>query len=113
MRLRSVSVWSVRDLAAELLEVQAARAAEGGIECQPDSTWQLEFEESFPFQETVDQVTAISQIKEDMQRPVAMDRLLCGDVGYGKNEVAMRAAFKAIENGKQVAVLVPICQNCR
>lgn len=103
---------SVRDLAVELLQVQAAREAAGGVECRADSTWQSEFEESFPFPETVDQVTAISQIKEDMQRPVAMDRLLCGDVGYGKTEVAMRAAFKAVENGKQVAVLVPTTVLC-
>jgi transcription-repair coupling factor (superfamily II helicase) len=98
---------SVRDLAVELLEVQAKRQATGGIAYGPDSQWQMEFEESFPYQETPDQIGAIGEIKADMQEPVAMDRLLCGDVGYGKTELAMRAAFKAVEGGKQVAVLVP------
>ncbi|MEN6423931.1 MAG: transcription-repair coupling factor, partial [Phycisphaerales bacterium] len=98
---------SVRDLAAELLEVQAKRQATGGIAYGQDSQWQIEFEESFPYQETPDQIGAIGEIKADMQEPVAMDRLLCGDVGYGKTELAMRAAFKAVEGGKQVAVLVP------
>ncbi len=98
---------SVRDLAAELLEVQAKRQAVGGIPYGEDSNWQMEFEESFPYQETPDQIGAIREIKADMQEPIAMDRLLCGDVGYGKTELAMRAAFKAVENGKQVAVLVP------
>jgi transcription-repair coupling factor (superfamily II helicase) len=98
---------SVRDLAAELLEVQAKRQAIGGIPYGEDSNWQMEFEESFPYQETPDQIGAIREIKADMQEPIAMDRLLCGDVGYGKTELAMRAAFKAVENGKQVAVLVP------
>jgi transcription-repair coupling factor (superfamily II helicase) len=98
---------SVRDLAAELLEVQAQRQSVGGIAYGEDSQWQMEFEESFPYQETPDQMGAIREIKADMQEPVAMDRLLCGDVGYGKTELAMRAAFKAVENAKQVAVLVP------
>lgn len=98
---------SVRDLAAELLEIQAKRQAIGGIAYGADSNWQMEFEESFPYQETPDQITAAGEIKADMQEPVAMDRLLCGDVGYGKTELAMRAAFKAVEAGKQVAVLVP------
>ena len=98
---------SVRDLAAELLQVQASRQALGGIAYDDDSNWQMEFEESFPYQETPDQITAVREIKADMQERVAMDRLLCGDVGYGKTELAMRAAFKAVENNKQVAVLVP------
>ena len=98
---------SVRDLAAELLDIQAKRQALGGIAYGVDSNWQMEFEESFPYQETPDQITAAGEIKADMQEPVAMDRLLCGDVGYGKTELAMRAAFKAVENAKQVAVLVP------
>ncbi len=98
---------SVRDLAAEMLAVQAKRQALGGIAYGEDSNWQLEFEESFPYQETPDQLGAVREIKADMQEPMAMDRLLCGDVGYGKTELAMRAAFKAVENGKQVAVLVP------
>jgi transcription-repair coupling factor (superfamily II helicase) len=98
---------SVKDLAVELLEIQAKRQMTGGFEFKPDSNWQAEFEESFPYQETPDQITAAEQIKADMQQPFAMDRLLCGDVGYGKTELAMRAAFKAVENGKQVAVLIP------
>jgi len=103
---------SVRDLAVELLEVQAKRQATGGIAYGQDSSWQAEFEQSFPYQETPDQTTAAEQIKSDMQEPVAMDRLLCGDVGYGKTELAMRAAFKTVENGKQVAILVPTTVLC-
>jgi transcription-repair coupling factor (superfamily II helicase) len=103
---------SVRDLAAELLELQAKRQAMGGIAFAEDSNWQAEFEESFPYQETPDQTKAAEDIKADMQQPVAMDRLLCGDVGYGKTELAMRAAFKVVENGKQVAVLVPTTVLC-
>jgi transcription-repair coupling factor (superfamily II helicase) len=103
---------SVRDLALELLEVQAKRQGAGGMAFGEDSNWQVEFEESFAYQETPDQTTAAEQIKADMQQPVVMDRLLCGDVGYGKTELAMRAAFKAIENGKQVAVLTPTTVLC-
>jgi len=103
---------SVRDLAAELLEVQAKRQGAGGIAFAKDSSWQVEFEESFAYQETPDQTTAVGQIKADMQQAVVMDRLLCGDVGYGKTELAMRAAFKAIENGKQVAILTPTTVLC-
>jgi transcription-repair coupling factor (superfamily II helicase) len=103
---------SVKDLAAELLEVQAKRQALGGIAYGDDSNWQSEFEESFPYQETPDQTTAAEQIKADMRQPVAMDRLLCGDVGYGKTELAMRAAFKAVEAGRQVALLVPTTVLC-
>jgi transcription-repair coupling factor (superfamily II helicase) len=103
---------SVRDLAVELLEVQAKRLATGGIAFGEDSNWQIEFEESFAYQETPDQTTAAEEIKTDMQRPVAMDRLLCGDVGYGKTELAMRAAFKTVENGKQVAILAPTTVLC-
>ena len=98
---------AVMDMAAELLEVQAARAAEQGIPYPPDTEWQKEFEAEFPYEETVDQVTAAEDIKQDMTKPRPMDRLLCGDVGYGKTELAMRAAFKAAEYGKQVAILVP------
>jgi transcription-repair coupling factor (superfamily II helicase) len=103
---------SVRDLAVELLDVQAKRQATGGIAFGEDSNWQVEFEESFAYQETPDQSTAIGQIKADMQQAVAMDRLLCGDVGYGKTELAMRAAFKVVENGKQVAILTPTTVLC-
>jgi transcription-repair coupling factor (superfamily II helicase) len=103
---------SVQDLASELLEVQAQRQAKGGIAFEADSAWQAEFEQSFPYQETPDQTIVSEQIKTDMQEPVAMDRLLCGDVGYGKTELAMRAAFKAVENGKQAAVLVPTTVLC-
>jgi len=103
---------SVRDLANELLQVQAKRQAVGGIAYGEDSNWQAEFEESFAYQETQDQAASAEQIKADMQEPVAMDRLLCGDVGYGKTELAMRAAFKAVANGKQVALLVPTTVLC-
>jgi transcription-repair coupling factor (superfamily II helicase) len=103
---------SVEHLAEEMLEVQAKRQAMGGVAFGADSQWQAEFEESFPYQETADQTTVAEEIKADMKEPVAMDRLLCGDVGYGKTELAMRAAFKAVENGKQVAVLVPTTVLC-
>ena len=103
---------SVHDLALDLLDVQAKRQGAGGMAFGEDSNWQVEFEESFAYQETPDQTTAIQQIKADMQQPIIMDRLLCGDVGYGKTELAMRAAFKAIENGKQVAVLTPTTVLC-
>jgi len=98
---------AVRDLAADMIQVQAMREAQPGFAFPADSDWQKEFEASFPFQETPDQLTATSEIKTDLERPRPMDRLLCGDVGYGKTEVAMRAAFKAVDNGKQVAILVP------
>lgn len=98
---------AVNDLAAEMLEIQAARAAKPGIEHQSDTQWQFEFEQSFPYHETDDQLAAIKAIKADMQSRKPMDRLLCGDVGFGKTEVAMRAAFKAVESGFQVAILVP------
>jgi len=103
---------SVQDLALELLEIQARRQTLGGIAYGPDSDWQRQFDESFPYTETPDQTNAMEQIKADMQQPIAMDRLLCGDVGYGKTELAMRAAFKAVENGKQVAVLAPTTVLC-
>jgi transcription-repair coupling factor (superfamily II helicase) len=98
---------AVMDMAAELIDVQAARQAEAGIAYPPDTEWQREFEAEFPYVPTVDQVTANIEIKADMTRPRPMDRLLCGDVGYGKTELAMRAAFKVVEFGKQVAILVP------
>ncbi len=98
---------SVNDLAAELLRVQAMRASQEGIAYPADTNWQREFEGSFIYQETEDQLTSLAEIKRDMLKTQPMDRLLCGDVGYGKTELAIRAAFKAIEYGKQVAVLVP------
>jgi transcription-repair coupling factor (superfamily II helicase) len=98
---------AVRDLAADMIHIQAMREGQTGTPFPPDSDWQKEFEASFPYQETPDQLTAVSEIKHDLERPRPMDRLLCGDVGYGKTEVAIRAAFKAIDNGLQVAVLVP------
>jgi transcription-repair coupling factor (superfamily II helicase) len=97
----------VKELAADLLDIQAKRRQLGGFAFAADSTWQEEFEESFLYQETPDQIFVGDQIKDDMQKPMPMDRLLCGDVGYGKTELAIRAAFKAVESGKQVAVLVP------
>ncbi|NLW46335.1 MAG: transcription-repair coupling factor, partial [Firmicutes bacterium] len=98
---------SIRDLAEELLDLYAQREVTPGHEFTPDTVWQYEFEESFYYEETPDQLKAVSEIKKDMERPKPMDRLLCGDVGYGKTEVAMRAAFKGIMDGKQVGVLVP------
>ncbi len=98
---------SVKDLAGELLRVRAARESMPGIRYPGDTAWQKEFEAEFPFDETEDQLAAIAECKKDMMSQRPMDRLLCGDVGYGKTEVAMRAAFKAAEFGKQVAVLVP------
>lgn len=98
---------SVRDLAAELLSVQAARATQPGHPFSVDTPWQREFEASFEFEETPDQVKAIAASKVDMELPKPMDRLICGDVGFGKTEVAIRAAFKAVMGGKQVALLVP------
>ncbi len=107
VRQKEIAEQAVTDLAAEMIELQAARSSQNGIVFGPDTTWQTEFEQSFPYRETPDQLTAIESIKADMQIPRPMDRLLCGDVGFGKTEIAMRAAFKAVENGYQVAVLVP------
>ncbi|MCX7847637.1 MAG: transcription-repair coupling factor, partial [bacterium] len=98
---------AVLDLAAELLERQALRASQPGFSFPKDSEWQLSFEKAFPYAETPDQARAILDVKRDMEAPRPMDRLICGDVGFGKTEVALRAAFKAVMAGKQVAVLVP------
>ncbi|HYT07877.1 MAG TPA: transcription-repair coupling factor [Rugosimonospora sp.] len=98
---------SLTDLADKLLELYAERKTATGYGFAPDAPWQHEFEDAFEFSETPDQATAIADIKRDMEAPTPMDRLLCGDVGYGKTEVAMRAAFKAVANSKQVAVLAP------
>lgn len=98
---------STAKLAAELVELYAARKEAEGFAFAQDTPWQRELEESFPFIETPDQETAIQEVKADMEEPHPMDRLICGDVGYGKTEVAVRAAFKAVMDGKQVAILVP------
>ncbi|NLM53835.1 MAG: transcription-repair coupling factor [Firmicutes bacterium] len=98
---------SVKELAGGLLKLYAEREAIPGFAYPPDNPWQHDFESLFPYEETPDQLTAIAEVKQDMEKPRPMDRLLCGDVGYGKTEVAIRAAFKAVASGKQVAVLVP------
>ncbi|HEY1106308.1 MAG TPA: transcription-repair coupling factor, partial [Agromyces sp.] len=98
---------AVRDIAVELVKLYSARRAAKGHAFGPDTPWQHELEEAFPFAETHDQLQTIDEVKADMERPIPMDRLLAGDVGFGKTEVAVRAAFKAIQEGKQVAMLVP------
>ena len=98
---------AVREIASELVTLYAKRQASPGHAFSPDTPWQTEMEDAFGFTETVDQMTAITEVKSDMEKPVPMDRVICGDVGYGKTEIAVRAAFKAVQDGKQVAVLVP------
>ncbi|MBA4188912.1 MAG: transcription-repair coupling factor [Planctomycetaceae bacterium] len=98
---------AVRDMAADMIQIQAVRQSQPGYPFPVDTDWQREFEAAFPYQETPDQLSAIAEVKADIEKPKSMDRLICGDVGYGKTEVAIRAAFKAIDNGKQVAILVP------
>ena len=98
---------AVRDIAKDLVELYAARQRSEGYQYGPDTVWQREFEEMFPFEETEDQLEAIEATKKDMESRRIMDRLICGDVGYGKTEIALRAAFKAIQEGKQVVYLVP------
>ncbi len=98
---------AVRQIASELIRLYSARMASPGFAFGPDTPWQRELEDAFPYVETPDQLGAIDEVKHDMERPVPMDRLICGDVGYGKTEIAVRAAFKAVQDGKQVAVLVP------
>ena len=98
---------AIANMAKELLEVSAARQSEPGFAFSKDTEWQKEFENSFPYAETDDQLRCIEEIKADMEQPVAMDRLLCGDVGFGKTEVAARAVFKCVADGKQAAILVP------
>jgi transcription-repair coupling factor (superfamily II helicase) len=102
----------MRDMAAELLKLYAERKLSEGFAFSADGNWQREFEDAFEFSETTDQLAAIRDIKRDMEQQQPMDRLLCGDVGYGKTEVAMRAAFKALGDGKQVAVLAPTTVLC-
>ncbi|BCI85997.1 hypothetical protein NIIDMKKI_12030 [Mycobacterium kansasii] len=98
---------AVREIAGELVSLYAKRQASSGHAFAPDTPWQAEMEDAFGFTETVDQLTAIQEVKADMEKPIPMDRVICGDVGYGKTEIAVRAAFKAVQDGKQVAVLVP------
>ena len=98
---------AVRDMAADMIQIQAVRQAVPGFPFPTDSEWQKEFEAAFPYQETPDQLSAITEVKSDLEKAKPMDRLICGDVGYGKTEVAIRAAFKAVDSGKQVAILVP------
>src|SRR3712207_4206488 len=98
---------AVKQIAGELIRLYSARMATKGHAFAPDTVWQRELEDAFPFQETPDQLAAIDEVKSDMQQSVPMDRIICGDVGYGKTEIAVRAAFKAVQDGKQVAVLVP------
>ena len=106
-KTRQAAERATIDLAADLLKIQAQREAQPGHACPPDNDWQKEFEGSFPFTETKDQLKAIEATKADMERARPMDRLICGDVGFGKTEVAIRAAFKAVQSGRQVAILVP------
>ncbi len=98
---------AVETVAQDLVELYARRREVKGFEFGKDTVWQQEFEDSFPYQETEDQITAINDTKKDMESSVVMDRLICGDVGFGKTEIAIRAAFKAVQDGKQVALLVP------
>ncbi|MEY4311610.1 MAG: Transcription-repair-coupling factor, partial [Actinomycetota bacterium] len=98
---------AVRQIAGELIRLYAARMASKGHAFAPDSPWQRELEDAFEYLETPDQLSTINEVKQDMERDIPMDRLVCGDVGYGKTEIAVRAAFKAVQDGKQVAVLVP------
>jgi transcription-repair coupling factor (superfamily II helicase) len=98
---------AVKQIAGELIRLYSARMASPGIAFGPDTPWQRELEDAFPYAETPDQLGAIEEVKADMEKPVPMDRLICGDVGYGKTEIAVRAVFKAAQEGRQVAVLVP------
>jgi transcription-repair coupling factor (superfamily II helicase) len=98
---------AVREIAGDLVALYAKRQAAPGYAFSPDTPWQAEMEDAFGFTETADQLTAITEVKADMEKPVPMDRVICGDVGYGKTEIAVRAAFKAVQDAKQVAVLVP------
>jgi transcription-repair coupling factor (superfamily II helicase) len=98
---------AVKEIAAELIRLYAARTSAPGFAFSPDTPWQRELEDAFPYVETPDQLGAVDEVKHDMELTIPMDRLICGDVGYGKTEIAVRAAFKAVQDGKQVAVLVP------
>ena len=106
-KTKSKARKAVREIAGELVRLYAARAATTGHAFSPDTPWQTELEEAFPYTETPDQLSTIDEVKADMEKAQPMDRLVCGDVGYGKTEIDVRAAFKAVQDGKQVAVLVP------
>jgi len=106
-KIKARTKKAIADMAADLLKIYASRKARPGYSFGPDTTWIKQLEASFPYEETSDQLKAIIDVKQDMEKSVPTDRLVCGDVGYGKTEVAIRAAFKAVEGGKQVAVLVP------
>ncbi|MEU0570632.1 transcription-repair coupling factor [Nonomuraea sp. NPDC005983] len=106
-KAKSRAKKAVKEIAGELIRLYSARMASPGHAFAADSPWQREMEDAFPYAETGDQLEAIDEVKRDMERGVPMDRLICGDVGYGKTEIAVRAAFKAVQDGKQVAVLVP------
>ncbi|WP_181788381.1 transcription-repair coupling factor, partial [Streptomyces phytophilus] len=106
-KTKSRAKKAVKEIAADLIKLYSARMAAPGHAFAGDTPWQRELEDAFPYVETPDQLSTITEVKEDMEKPVPMDRLVCGDVGYGKTEIAVRAAFKAVQDGKQVAVLVP------
>ncbi len=112
-RQKAQAADAAKDLAVELLRVQAAREAMPGLRCNPDTLWMNDFEAAFPYEETEDQLAAMAAIKKDMSTTRPMDRLLCGDVGYGKTEMAIRAAFMAAEAGRQVAILCPTTVLCQ
>lgn len=112
-KTRQAAEMAALDLAADLLRLQATRDTQSGHAFPSDEQWQKEFEDAFPFTETVDQLKAIEQVKEDMEKEQPMDRLICGDVGFGKTEVALRAAFKAVMDGKQVALIAPTTILCQ
>ncbi|MBU6352625.1 MAG: transcription-repair coupling factor [Actinomycetales bacterium] len=107
IKAKSRAKKAVKDIAGELIRLYAARRSSPGFAFSPDTTWQRELEDSFAYVETPDQLVTINEVKSDMERAYPMDRVVCGDVGYGKTEIAIRAAFKAVQDGKQVAVLVP------
>ena len=107
IKAKSRAKKAVKEIAGELIRLYAARTSSPGFAFSPDTTWQRELEDSFAYVETPDQLVTINEVKADMERPYPMDRIVCGDVGYGKTEIAIRAAFKAVQDGKQVAVLVP------
>ncbi len=106
-KAKSRAKKAVKEIAGELIRLYSARMASPGHAFAADTPWQREMEDAFPYVETGDQLAAIDEVKRDMERPLPMDRLICGDVGYGKTEIAVRAAFKAVQDGRQVAVLVP------